>query len=241
MPLRIAFDLDGVLADMDAALVRQAEILFGDALSHPSEEDDAPASSADEAEVEPAQDDAPSLARLDITPRQQRKLWERVESIENFWETLDEIEPGAVARLAALAAERRWEVIFLTKRPPSAGATAQRQTQRWLESKGFPLPSVFVVLGSRGRIAASLALDYVIDDRIENCLDVAVDSEARAILIWRDRARQPASARRLGIGVTPSVAVCLDVLAQIDRADRQDAGVMAKLMRLLGLKAPATA
>src|ERR1700730_11711911 len=29
MPLRIAFDLDGVLADMDSELVRQAEFLFG--------------------------------------------------------------------------------------------------------------------------------------------------------------------------------------------------------------------
>ncbi len=38
-----------------------------------------------------------------------------------------------------------------------SGATPQVQTQRWLESKGFRLPSVFVVQGSRGRIAAALA------------------------------------------------------------------------------------
>ena len=34
VPLRIAFDLDGVLADMESELVRQAEILFGDAMTH---------------------------------------------------------------------------------------------------------------------------------------------------------------------------------------------------------------
>ena len=33
MPLRIAFDLDGVLADMKSELVRQAELLFGEAMS----------------------------------------------------------------------------------------------------------------------------------------------------------------------------------------------------------------
>jgi hypothetical protein len=33
MPLRIAFDLDGVLADMEGELVRQAEVLFGPAIA----------------------------------------------------------------------------------------------------------------------------------------------------------------------------------------------------------------
>ena len=32
MPLRIAFDMDGVVADMDAALVRHAEQLFGESV-----------------------------------------------------------------------------------------------------------------------------------------------------------------------------------------------------------------
>src|SRR5439155_16592344 len=106
-----------------------------------------------------------------------------------------------IGRLASLAAERRWEIIFLTRRPESAGATAQVQTQRWLQSKGFTLPSVFVVHGSRGRIAAALDLDVVIDDRPENCLDVVVDSKARALLVWREDVSQlPAAARRLGIG-----------------------------------------
>ena len=115
-----------------------------------------------------------------MTARQQRRLWRHVETIENFWETLTEIEPGAVARLAAVATERKWEVLFLTKRPASAGATSQMQTQRWLEAKGFALPSVYVVQGSRGRIAAALGLDFVVDDRPENCLDIVVDSKARA-------------------------------------------------------------
>ena len=68
-----------------------------------------------------------------------------------------EIEPGAVGHLATLARERRWEVIFPTKRPESGGDTVQLQTQRWLEAKGFMLPSVFVVQGSRGLVADALA------------------------------------------------------------------------------------
>ncbi len=174
-----------------------------------------------------------------MTARQQRRLWQHVESIENFWEGLAELEPGVIRRLAALAADRRWEIIFLTKRPETTGVTAQVQTQRWLESKGFTLPSVFVVQRSRGRIAAALGLDFVVDDRPENCLDVVVDSKARAILVWRDEARQPPTAvQRLGIGVVKSVADCLEILAQVDAATREEPGVMSRVMRLLGLNEP---
>lgn len=255
MPLRIAFDLDGVLADMESELVRQAEIVFGEAMTRKLQDraSDAPldvptpkpqppltlAQVEAEAAANAAPDNTPSLLKLNMTARQQRKLWRHIESIENFWETLEELEPGVTARLAAVAADRRWEIIFLTKRPESAGATSQVQSQRWLESKGFPLPSVYVVQGSRGRIAAALGLDIVVDDRPENCLDVVVDSRARAILVWREDEKQlPAAARRLGIGVVHSVSDCLDILTQIDQAGREDAGVMTKVMRLLGLKEP---
>lgn len=146
-----------------------------------------------------------------------------------------------IQRLAALATERRWEIIFLTRRPESAGATSQLQTQRWLESKGFKLPSVFVVQGSRGRIAAALGLDVVIDDRPENCLDVVVDSTARAILVWRDDEKLlPVAATRLGIGVVKTVGECLDILMQIDSPAPEQPGVVGRVMRLLGLKEAAS-
>ena len=133
-------------------------------------------------------------------------------------------------------------MIFLTKRPEIVGATAQVQSQRWLESKGFTLPSVYVVQGSRGRIAAALGLDIVVDDRPENCLDVVVDSKARAILVWREDEKQlPAAARRLGIGVVKTVAECLDILTQVDSKPHDQPGVMDRVKRLLGLKEPASA
>jgi len=250
--------MDGVLADMEGELVRQAEVLFGEAMTRRlkahAEATQQAAESRSTAAAQPVEtsDDtpaardvppvgAPTLVRLNMTARQERKLWRHVESIENFWETLVEIEPGVVSRLASIATDRRWEIIFLTKRPETIGATAQVQTQRWLESKGFALPSVFVVQGSRGRIAASLGLDIVVDDRSENCLDVVVDSKARALLIWReDEAQMPAAAKRLGIGVIRSVGECLDILTQVDSAPQSQPGVVDRVMRLLGLKESAT-
>ena len=256
MPLRIAFDLDGVLADMESELVRQAEILFGEAMTHrlqeraadpqtttvAAEETNEPSTEVVAADgaagADAALDNTPPLLRLNMTSRQQRKLWRHVEAIENFWETLQELEPGVVERLAAMATARRWEIIFLTKRPQTAGSTAQVQTQNWLKAKGFPMPSVFVVQGSRGRIAAALGLHVVIDDRPDNCLDVVVDSKARAILVWRDEQRHvPAATRRLGIGVIKTTGECLDVLAEIDDATTsQRPGLFDRVRRLLGLK-----
>lgn len=258
MALRIAFDLDGVLADMESELVRQAEILFGEAMTRRLQEraadpdhttsvvtTDSGEPSTDvvvdgRAAAEASLDSMPPLVRLNMTARQQRKLWRHVEAIENFWETLNDIEPGVIKRLAEAATDHRWEVIFLTKRPEALGLTAQVQSQRWLQSKGFALPSVYVVQGSRGRIAAALAIDIVVDDRLENCLDVVVDSKARAILVWREDEKQlPVAAKRLGIGVVKSVGECLDILTDIDTAAAPEhRGVMDRVRRLLGLKEP---
>ena len=233
---------------MESELVRQAEILFGETMTRQQGrakdvQDHDSSQEAAETDGKVADDTAaesvPGSLTLKMTSRQQKRLWRHVESIENFWENLNDIEPGVVARLAAIASERRWEIIFLTKRSETAGATAQVQSQRWLQSKGFTLPSVYVVQGSRGRIAAALRLDVVIDDRPENCLDIVVDSKARAILVWRDEEKQvPAAANRLGIGVVKSVDKCLNILIQIDSPAPEKPGMIDRARQLLGLKQP---
>jgi hypothetical protein len=195
---------------------------------------------AGQAVHESVTDNLPRALKLNLTSSQQRELWRHVAATENFWEGLKEIEPGAVAQLGRIAAERRWEVIFLTTRPETAGRTSQVQSQRWLESMGFTLPSVYVVRGSRGAVAAALGLAIVVDDRPENCVDVVADSKARAILLWRKQAAQrPEAARRLGIGVVRSVAECLDILTAVDTASPEPVGMMDRFRRLLGLKEPA--
>jgi hypothetical protein len=244
MALRIGCDMDGVLADMDAALAREAAKLFGAA---PRQKARALAASnvraSDDVGPPGAADNTPLQHRLDLTDRERRQLWRHVRNTENFWEMLDETEPGIVARLAQLAAERRWEIIFLTRRPVTAGATAQVQSQRWLEAKGFRLPSVYVVSASRGMIAAGLTLDIVIDDTPENCVDVASDSKARTIAVFRDRElAAPAVFRRMGIHLVRTTAECLELLIEIDASlTHSEPGTMSKVMRSLGLKQQANA
>jgi len=239
MPLRLGFDMDGVVADLNAALLREARLLFPGVDLHTTaraQAEPAPQPGADGGTgADPAEVVPPSLA---LNSRQQRQLWDAVKSITNFWETLDETEPGIVTRIAETARARRWEVMFLTSRPSTAGDTVQVQSQRWLRRRGFDLPSLFVVSTSRGRIASALELDVVLDDRPENCLDITIDSKARAVLIWRgEETGVSASARRLGIGGTSSVAECLDLLVEADAPDAAS-GLVGRLRKLLGLKTP---
>src|SRR5574341_2417645 len=115
MSLRIGFDLDGVVADMDSALKRHEQRLFGNGpreTSEPNSSESAPnslepgeASENDEA-TDPV---SVQMKEHGLSPSQRRRLWQKVESIENFWETIDEIEPGAVQAIADHTASRRWE------------------------------------------------------------------------------------------------------------------------------------
>ncbi|MDA1184516.1 MAG: hypothetical protein O2930_07725 [Acidobacteria bacterium] len=239
MPLRIGCDLDGVLADMESALVREAETLLGPRRETTPKKSRPPmATITPVLDLEPeVSEDGPLERELHLTESERGALWAHVAGLDGFWESLEEIEPGSVARLATLAAERRWDMIFLTKRPTTAGVTAQVQSQRWLEAKGFRMPSVYVVGGSRGRIAAALGLDIVVDDTAENCVDVASDSKALTIAVFRNKeAAVPAVLQNMGIHVVRSTSEGLDLLVDIDSGVAKEPGAMERVMRTLGLK-----
>ena len=144
--LRLGIDVDGVVADFRSAFRGLAERELGRA--------------ADDVEAE--------LSKADV-----ERLWRAVANIPNWWLDVPAHEPDQITRLYAEARRRRWEVFFLTSRPPSAGDSVQLQTQVWLEKQGFYLPSVLTIpAGARGELARSLRLDLAIDDRMVNCIEI---------------------------------------------------------------------
>lgn len=253
MSLRIACDLDGTIADMDAALQREAKRLFGpevDLHASPAmariesaedvegtiaaEGDPSTPTTGDSPNPDVAPDTRPPAVRP-LTPRELRRLWSHVMTIDNFWSSLHESEPGAIARIAALATKHRWEVLFLTQRPSSAGDTVQVQSQRWLKTHGFDMPSLFVTRsGSRGKVADALALDAVIDDRPENCLDVVADSTATSILVWRMRPDAvPPGVPHAGVDVVYSMGQALDRLEQLTNERTRRGSFLGRLRRAI--------
>ena len=242
MSLRIAFDLDGVLADFETAYREVEERLFGAAdAEQPVLEPEAQA--AEESEND---GDDPTLPqeragttdhpRFRPTPGRQSRVWREIEATENFWETLKPIDDSVVPRIQALASQHNWEIFFVTQRPGSAGDTVQRQTQRWLVRQGFETPSVLVLQRSRGRLADALSLDYLVDDSTKNCVDVISESHTKALLVLGhahlDHPR-PARAKSLGIGVVPSAAAGLDLLEEV-QSIRGNPGLLEKLARMVG-------
>jgi hypothetical protein len=228
MALRLGFDIDGVLADFrnafDALSRKQGEIPRADA----GLEGWQPGSAI---ESPPRRPDPEDVATEPLTSADIGRIWKEIARTKNWWSAVEAYEPSEIGRLYRLARAHRWEVFFLTRRPESAGDTVQLQTQCWLESNGFYLPSVLTVLGSRGELASALRLDIVVDDTLHNLVDVIGASTAKAMLLSRDPAQAAIEehATSRGIGVVHSLREAIDVLERLEGILSRKQGPVSRL------------
>lgn len=197
--------MDGVLADLEREYCAVDERLSGAAgvgdAAGPAEEEHA--------------DKDPEITRRELTLARRRRyaIWRAIKNAPEFWTTLQPTEADAVRRIQTLATHYKWDVVFITQRPATAGATVQRQTQRWLVQHGFQFPSVVVLNGSRGATVAALELDYLVDDTPKNCIDVMSECGAKLLLVTStENDLTIRSAERLGITVVPTIGAALDLL-----------------------------
>ena len=212
--LRLGIDVDGVVADFRSTFRALAERELGRL--------------ADDVEAE--------LSKEDV-----ERLWRIVAETSNWWLDVPAYEPDQIVRLYDRARHGRWEIHFLTSRPPSAGDSVQLQTQVWLERFGFFLPSVMTTpAGARGEIARALRLDVLIDDRIVNCVEIIGASNAKALLLARgtpdQRLRDAAETR--GIGVVTSFARGLDAIERLEELLSTRRGRLVRLSDWFSTKKP---
>jgi hypothetical protein len=208
MSIRVGFDVDGVIANFNKTFRETAAKIEGGAGSH----------------------DRSDPAGRALAADAMKRVWDHISRTSQWWLQLEAYEPEQIQRLYRTSRERRWEVYFMTTRPSSAGETTQFQTQWWLESNGFPLPSVLTVPGSRGDAANALKLDIAVDDRLTNCVDIIAASRAKAVLLLRrddPTVRDQALAR--GIGVVNTLAAALEAIEVFEEAKRSSSGRLSRL------------
>ena len=90
--------------------------------------------------------------------------------------------------------------------------------------------------GSRGRVAQALAIDAVLDDRPENCLDVVADSSAIPFLIWRFRRDAvPPGVGQTRIQTVYSMGEALDRLEQLTAERARSKTLFGRVKSAIGL------
>ncbi len=235
MTRRVGIDMDGTLADLSSAYHDLEHKLFGDPAAAISDDTGSDDTEIEEGEQEQAAEAASALDAARRDARKRTLVWKAIRETEDFWLGLQPLEPGVVRRLHEASIAQGWEVFFITQRPSTAGQTVQRQTQQWLAREGFEMPSVLTLAGGRGKVAAALELDVLLDDYRKNCVDVLSepDTRCRPILVLRTPSDFAETvARNLGIGVVRSVAEALALLQTPPDAPRPTA--MQRVMERLG-------
>ena len=239
MPLRIGFDLDGTLANFADAFHAVEVTLFGadahtDAGQPEKEREEDPTSAEGDAERRSGDDRRKTQRAAREGRRRRDAIWTAIRETPNFWTHLEPLDPEAVRRIHEMTLRHKWEVFFITQRPYTDGDTVQRQTQRWLVTQGFDMPSVLVIGGSRGAAAAALRLDYHVDDSPQNCLDVLAESGAKPILlVASDDEATVQPARKLKIGTARTIDAALDILEHATLA-RTNPSLLDRLATLVG-------
>src|SRR5574338_368120 len=125
--LRIGIDMDGIIADFSRAFHEKEEQLFGPgpgiSAGQPEKEEEAQESAAPAPEATNDAKEEPPAETPHQARRRRDAVWRAIQSTPNFWETLQPIDEGAVARIHALMVQHRWEVFFITQRPRTDGDT----------------------------------------------------------------------------------------------------------------------
>lgn len=150
--IRIGIDLDDVLVDFIKTFTELASDMFGiDRNLRPVDWE---------------------WSNYGLSREHQDAVWKKISGIYNFWETLYREEGASFFSMKKLAKDKDIELFFITARKPTLGRSVQHQCARWLDAMfSLQYPTV-IVDSNKGPIAAALKLDYFIDDRPKNCLEI---------------------------------------------------------------------
>lgn len=169
--MRIGFDIDGVLADFNSSFIALIPEVTGRNLFPPG--------------YWPHTWDYPQA--LGYTDEETKAVWQHIIDGGTFWRDLSALPDLTVLRqwffhscLTEKTVRPYDEIYFITSR---MGKNVKLQTEDWLDSN-LAIGQTVLISSEKGALCKALKLDYYVDDRAENILDVEQKSpETFAYLI----------------------------------------------------------
>ncbi|HZD39920.1 MAG TPA: hypothetical protein VE131_04310, partial [Terriglobales bacterium] len=101
-----------------------------------------------------------------------------------FWERLEPL-PNLNHWRALSALSRREQLVFITHRYQPETCDMASVTSEWLKKYGIARPVVYFTQTHKSQLIGQLGVDLFVDDRHENCLDVAENTEAVVLMPHR--------------------------------------------------------
>lgn len=152
--LALGIDLDGVMADFTSGYVRKlVEVCGKDLLG----------------DQEPPCWYWPK--EVGYTEEEDAAAWKSIKNDRKFWATLrPTLQAVQALNILGNAYMEGHSVYFLTDRP---GINTHHQSMAWLMNNGYGAFPQVLVTADKGPVAKGLKLTHLIDDKIENCEQVA--------------------------------------------------------------------
>lgn len=148
--MKVAFDVDGVLADFGGAFNKVINLLYGKYTI-------------------PVDYKPKDWHWSDVlTPEMEKRGFQEIAKTENFWSSLKPFEEGINAVRETII-NPEIDVCFLTARAPSAGSTVTKQTRGWLYNQSylFSTKASVIAVGKptlKRQVLEGIGIEAMIDD-----------------------------------------------------------------------------
>jgi uncharacterized HAD superfamily protein len=165
--MTLGFDIDGVLADFITPFLRLLENRVG------------------EGPIDPGSITDPNFARHPFLTREAiGECMEAASYDAEFWRTLAPL-PSSEQWRALDELSRDGRLLFITHRWVRGNFDMHRVTCDWLGRHGINRPVVYFTQERKSTLAKELGIRLFVDDRHENCEDVATATEAAVFMPHR--------------------------------------------------------
>lgn len=150
---------------------------------------------------------------LGISKDEENVLWRKIDNIPNWWMTHEPMaETSGLSNFAI-----RHKLVFITNRKDGSGWPIEEQTAMWLKRHFMIMYPTVVISDDKGPLGRSLKLDYFIDDRPKNVIEMKAVSPQTKTYLRADTYNADFDMDKLGYKI-PSINT-LNEFIQIVEAD----------------------